>query len=211
MLAIYYVFLLHVFELHFLWKEWAKLMQEQFTFFWHGPFSQWHPSKFIGNTGSGILEFNCAEQWMMYKKAQLFDDQNSMTKIMSSSSPKEQKKLGRQVVGFDADKWNGVARNIVLIGNYYKFSQNPDLLALLKATGTTTLVEASPYDTVWGIGLAEDNPLALDRATWKGTNWLGEELTKLRNGLAVATADFTKPPNEHNIWLTDGVQQLPLY
>lgn len=151
-------------------------MAEQFTFFWAGPFSQWHRCKF---TVDGVT-YNCAEQYMMHQKALFFEDTETAKKIMATSSPKAQKALGREVTPFDAGKWDGVARDVVLRGNLAKFKQNPDLLALLMATKGTTLVEASPYDKIWGIGLKESDPKAKDRATWRGKNWLGQVLTAAR-------------------------------
>ena len=83
-------------------------------------------------------------------------------------------------------------------GNYAKFTQNPDLLKTLIDTIGTTLVEASPYDKVWGIGLAEDDPKALNRETWEGTNWLGEVLTDLRTYLYYDR--FVKKPEVESIF-----------
>lgn len=150
-------------------------MTEQFTFFWSGPFSQWHRCKFAVDG----VEYNCAEQYMMHQKALFFKDTETAKKIMETSSPKAQKALGRQVTSFDAGAWDGVARDVVLRGNLAKFKQNPDLLATLLAT-KGTLVEASPYDKIWGIGLKEGDPKTLDRATWRGKNWLGQVLTAAR-------------------------------
>lgn len=157
------------------------MTQEKFTFFWNGPFSQWHPSKFEID---GIT-YNCAEQYMMAQKAILFNDSESLEKIMQSDSPREQKALGRKVKNFDAKKWNEIAKSVVSKGNLAKFQQNEELREELFKTQGTTLVEASPFDKVWGIGLDEKNPLAQNRETWKGTNWLGEVLTDVREKLMV--------------------------
>lgn len=150
---------------------------ERFTFFWRGPFSQWHPSKFELDG----LVFNCAEQYMMYGKAMMFKDTIIANRIMASSNPSEQKRLGRTVRGFDLQRWNAEARDIVFAGNYAKFTQNEDLKFKLLDTVGTTLVEASPKDRIWGIGVSQDDPRALKRENWLGTNWLGETLTKVRN------------------------------
>lgn len=150
---------------------------EKFTFFWNGPFSQWHPCKFKVHEH----EFNCAEQFMMASKASFFGDQESYEKIMASKNPKEQKQLGRKVKDFIAAEWDEVAKSVVRKGNYAKFMQNPDLLEKLLETKGTTLVEASPYDKIWGIGLSEADERCLDRNQWKGTNWLGEVLTFVRD------------------------------
>lgn len=150
---------------------------EKFTYFWNGPFSQWYKSTFVEN---GIT-FNCAEQYMMYHKALLMGDMETAAAIMNAGyNPREHKALGRKVKPFYADLWNEKCKEIVYQASYLKFSQNPNLLKELVNTRGTTLVEASPYDTIWGIGLAEVDPRAQNRNTWRGTNWLGEVLTQLR-------------------------------
>lgn len=154
-------------------------MNKEYTFFWSGPFSQWYPSKFTvdGRT------FNCAEQFMMYHKAIYFGDTEIAEQVMKTTSPKEQKKLGRQVKKFDAEKWNEVAKAFVYTGNMEKFKQNPHLQDILVATEGTTLVEASPFDKIWGIGLNEEDALNTPASKWPGTNWLGEVLTSLRDNI----------------------------
>lgn len=151
-------------------------MDEKFTFFWDGPFSQWYLSKFTIDE----IEYNCCEQFMMAEKARFFNDEETLKKIMASINPKEQKKLGREVRGFLVSEWEYVACNIVYKGNLAKFTQNKKLKELLLNTKGTILVEASPYDKIWGIGLSENDPRSLDRNQWLGKNWLGEVLTKVR-------------------------------
>lgn len=155
------------------------MVQERFFLFWGGPFSQWCSSAFKVNG----IQYNCAEQYMMAEKARLFGDKRLLALIMASNDPSEQKSLGRQVADFDTKRWNKVARDIVYTGNYAKFTQNPDLKEFLLATQGTTIVEASPYDTIWGIGLDEDDPRAQDRSQWRGTNWLGEVIMRVRDTL----------------------------
>lgn len=150
---------------------------ERFTFFWGGPFSQWHP---VGFTVAGV-NYWTAEQYMMAMKARKFGDIQTEKRILASRNPREQKSLGRQVANFDAIVWATVARDIVYNGNYAKFTQNLNLLATLIDTRGTTLVEASPHDCIWGIGLSLDHPDRLDRTKWRGTNWLGEVLMKVRD------------------------------
>ena len=146
-------------------------MEEDFLLFWGGPFSQWQYSKmFDPITG---LTFNCNEQYMMYKKAEMFEDEESMVAIMEAKDPQTQKRLGRKVKDFDKDIWEDNCLNIVTYANYMKFTQNRVMLEELLKNKDKTFVEASPFDTIWGIGLAQDDPDCLDRSKWKGTNWLG--------------------------------------
>ncbi len=144
-------------------------------------FSQWYPSVF---TEQGFY-YNCAEQYMMAQKAVLFQDKEVWQRIMQATKPYDQKLLGRTVRGFDKDIWERNCKFFVYQGNYLKFTQNPKLLQLLLAI-KHDFVEASPVDQVWGIGLSVNHPHAYDKSKWKGTNWLGEILTKLRNDLCSA-------------------------
>ncbi|MEK6239242.1 MAG: NADAR family protein [Planctomycetales bacterium] len=160
---------------------------EQFTFFWDGPFSQWHGKDFELDGAT----YKCAEQYMMAEKARLFGDEDTLEMIMDADHPRDQKRLGRVVENFDADAWeededNGrpCCWNMVWRGNMAKFSQNEHLLRRLLATAGTTLVEASPHDRIWGIGLRKNDPRAQNRAAWQGLNWLGEVLTSVREHLA---------------------------
>lgn len=152
-------------------------LEEKFHFFWDGPFSQWHSSPFKADG----KEFNCCEQWMMAWKAIVFNDEDTLRKIMKSDNPAEQKALGRKVKNFDSEMWNSMAKGVVRIGNILKFKQNSDLREYMMSTGTDTIVEASPYDRIWGIGLSEDDPRAQSRSTWRGLNWLGEVLTMVKS------------------------------
>lgn len=156
-----------------------KNEQDEYTFFYGGPFSQWFPCILVidGHT------YNCAEQYMMAQKARLFGDSKSESLIMEADHPMIQKRLGRQVVGFDKRIWESVARDVVMRGNLAKFTQHKSLMGNLFDTEDTLLVEASPTDTVWGIGLGENDPRRYDRKNWRGTNWLGQILTDLRMSL----------------------------
>jgi ribA/ribD-fused uncharacterized protein len=106
-----------------------------------------------------------------------------MKMIMKATNPNMQKRLGRSVKNFDASHWEHICQQIVYDANYAKFNQNAHLKRTLLATRGTTLVEASPVDPIWGIGLAEDDPRALNRDTWLGQNLLGEILTRIRDGI----------------------------
>ena len=120
---------------------------------------------------------------MMMQKARLFGDTQAEARIMATTDPADQKRYGRQVIGFGQDIWRMHAKDIVYRASYAKYTQNPEMRKELLATAGTTLVEASPEDHIWGIGLRKTDPRALDRAQWKGTNWLGEILTKVREEL----------------------------
>jgi len=150
-----------------------------YTFFFTevSPFSQWHRCLFT----AGELTFICAEQYMMHGKAILFGDREIAAEIIAADHPKTHKALGRKVKGFDDKVCKANREAIVLAGNRLKFEQNPDLKAALLATRGTVLVEASPYDRIWGIGLAAKDPRAQNEATWQGQNLLGKILTKLRD------------------------------
>lgn len=154
-------------------------MSKQFAFFYGGALSQWAPSKF---TVDGV-EYVTAEQYMMAMKADYFGDDDAKAKIMATSSPSEQKSIGRMVKNFNAEAWNAVSRGFVYKANIAKFTQNKWCMDELKLTEGLEIVEASPYDTIWGIGLGADDPRALDKSKWRGTNWLGEVLMKVRNDL----------------------------
>ncbi|MBC6993400.1 NADAR family protein [Neolewinella lacunae] len=158
-----------------------NFLTESYSYFWRSvhPFSQWHKCNF---TADGQA-FNCAEQYMMYGKATLFSDAEVAEKILRSTNPREQKQLGREVKGFDPQVWTQEAPAIVYQANKEKFQQNPELLQHLLDTRGKTIVEASPDDNIWGIGLAEEHPGAKSLTTWEGTNWLGIVLTELREEL----------------------------
>jgi len=159
--------------------------EEKYTFFWNGPFSQWSKSPFMDL--HGIL-YNTAEQYMMAQKAILFRDMETYLEIMKTTQPRDQKSLGRKVKNFNEKVWNVYSTMIVLDGNLLKFSQNKKHQDALLATGDSILVEASPYDKIWGISLAEEDPRALTMATWQGENRLGFVLTHVRETIKAEIA-----------------------
>lgn len=120
----------------------------------------------------------------MAGKARLFGDLEILEQILKAPEPKTAKALGRKVRGFDDQLWKANARRIVTEGNLAKFGQNESLKAFLLGTGSQILVEASPSDRIWGIGLGSSDPRANDPATWLGTNLLGFALMDVREALA---------------------------
>lgn len=153
----------------------------EYTFFWRAesPFSQWHRSIF---TVDGV-RYTHAEQYMMHAKALLFGDTEIAEQIMASASPREHQALGRKVRGFDHAVWERERENIVRTASRAKFTQNSGLKKKLLATGDTELVEASPVDRIWGVGLGADDPRITERANWRGLNLLGKILTQVRDEL----------------------------
>lgn len=151
---------------------------DKYVIFWGSMFSQWFatsPYQFVEDN----LEFTSCEQYMMYKKALLFNDGNTAYKIMCNTDAKIIKQLGREVKNFDGDIWDKNKYNIVLEGNKLKFTQNKQLAKEMKKYSGKVFVEGSPYDTVWGIGLHYNDDLALDSINWKGQNLLGKALTEV--------------------------------
>jgi len=167
--------------------------QPHYLFFWgHYPrpdgqigkqcLSQWWSASFEIN---GVT-YLTAEHYMMAEKARLFEDTAMCNEILIAPHPEMAKKLGKAVKGFDGAIWSQHCFEIVVRGNKAKFEQNPELKQFLLNTGEQILVEASPLDPVWGIGLAEDNPMAINPEKWQGQNLLGFALmqarARLRNG-----------------------------
>lgn len=145
--------------------------------------SQWWMEDFwsVGNT------YLCMEQYMMDGKAKLFGDQEIHEQILKCSNPKEIKTLGRKVQGFDQKVWDRFKYSIVLNGNWCKFSKNRALREFLLSTGDSVLVEASPYDNVWGIQLSANSLEAQDPMKWRGQNLLGFALMEVRDELRRVT------------------------
>lgn len=153
---------------------------DELYLFWEHQFGQWTKRDMVDLDGT---TYNCCEQFMMAKKALLFGDLETQAKIMATTSPKEQKKLGREVANFDARRWDQHKFAIVWMANFLKFSQHPDLKERLLNTGSKILAEASPVDLIWGIGFAAKDDAALDPSQWRGQNLLGEVLMSVRVAL----------------------------
>lgn len=159
-----------------------------YTMFWgHQPapdgsitkscFSQWWKSEFR----SSITTYCCMEQYMMARKAELFGDEEIHQQILQCSAPKQIKALGRKVRNFDEEMWNEVKYSIVLNGNYRKFTQNKELREFLLSTGDSIIVEASPYDGIWGIKMKLTDENIQNPLKWKGENLLGFALMEVRD------------------------------
>jgi ribA/ribD-fused uncharacterized protein len=159
----------------------------KYLFFWghtpkHGAgtgkhvLSQWYEAPF---TVDGIV-YPTAEHWMMAEKARLFGDDAALARVLAAGNPGAAKAVGREVRGFDGTRWDAARFDIVVRGNLAKFGQNAELGAFLATTGDRVLVEASPVDRIWGIGLAEDDERARNPELWRGLNLLGHALMEVR-------------------------------
>lgn len=150
-----------------------------FVFFWKTAeiYSNWHPSVFTDAEGHRFVN---SEQYLMYHKALVMGDTATAEQILHEASPGRIKALGRQVRDYDEARWEAERLGVMEAGCYLKFTQNPAMQAELLATGSRTLVEASPVDAIWGIGMAEDDPLCETPTEWRGRNLLGIALTNVR-------------------------------
>lgn len=165
----------------------ATLNRSDFVFFWGHEdranglstacLSQWYQCSFVVDG----QYYNCAEQYMMAEKAYMFGDEDIYSKILQEYNQLTIKKLGRRVRNFNDFVWKGNRYSVVVNGNLAKFSQNEALKTFLLSTGDKILVEASPNDTTWGIGLDETSPYATDPRKWLGDNLLGFALMEVRD------------------------------
>ena len=151
---------------------------------------QWFPCVFkapLGNIAdketiaSDLHEFGTTEQYMMYRKAVLMGDHEIAKEILEAPHPSTAKALGRKVKNFDGELWKKNADQVVEDGNYYKFSQNEDVKAVLLDSGDRELIEASPDDKIWGIGFNSDEAEGKE-SEW-GNNGLGKALMRVRERL----------------------------
>jgi ribA/ribD-fused uncharacterized protein len=142
-------------------------------------FSNWHRCQF---TYRGFT-FSSVEQFMMFSKAKLFDDERSAAAVMATTDAAQQKAIGRKVEGFDQAVWEARREGIVFVGCREKFAQNRAIRSVLIASSPTVLVEASPWDRIWGVGLKADDPRIADPSKWRGLNLLGTTLMRVRDVL----------------------------
>jgi ribA/ribD-fused uncharacterized protein len=178
------------YSLEWLLAQVEKKNRVKFLFFWGHQksksgeitaacFSQWWASPF---TVDGV-RYHTTEHWMMAQKALLFHNEEIYQQIIVARAPAEAKALGRQVKHFDDALWNASRSEIVVRGNLEKFRQHPDLQEFLLRTKERILVEASPVDSIWGIGLAADDARAENPRQWNGLNLLGFALMEVRDML----------------------------
>ncbi len=155
---------------------WGHTVKEEIT---KACFSQWFPFEFEENG----IKYKTAEHYMMAGKAKLFNDHDALEQILIAETPNQAKSLGRKVKNFDPKIWNEHKYEIVKQGNLLKFSQNNKFKEFLLSTNDKILVEASPYDKIWGIGMLETDPRAESPLQWNGENLLGFALMEVRDEL----------------------------
>ena len=146
----------------------------------NGYLSNWYMSDFVADN----IKFTSMEQYMMYKKAQLFNDTEIMQEILSTDNVGKIKMLGRSVKNYDEVMWNGVRQIVVYEGLYAKFSQNESLHEKLLATENDILAECAVSDCIWGIGLAMNDDKRLSTEEWRGQNLLGFAIMQIREKLS---------------------------
>jgi len=132
--------------------------------------SQWYPARF-------------EEDGHSFSTAEHYNDQNSAKKVLTAGSPGEAKSIGRKVMNFREEVWVAQRETIVQNASRLKFSQNADLKAFLLETGTRILVEASPVDRIWGIGMDKAQGGQTHPSNWQGLNLLGFALMSARASL----------------------------
>jgi ribA/ribD-fused uncharacterized protein len=144
--------------------------------------SNWHPCQFVYHD----VTFTSVEKFMMFAKAKLFNDDASAKRILAARDPMSQKAIGRQVCGFELAVWETRRESIVYVGCREKFAQNPGIRSILLSAAPTQLVEASPYDLIWGVGIGKFDSRIGDPRHWRGMNLLGKTLMRVRDALSNA-------------------------
>lgn len=149
------------------------------VYFWEGPFSNWHPAEIVDPINGN--KFANTEQGFMWYKATFFGDKTIAESILNTSDPAVVKHLGRIIRGYNDKAWETVRLGYMNYVNYLKYSQDEGLKKILIETGEKILVEASPYDKVWGVGLSENDEKILESKHWQGRNLLGISLMIVRD------------------------------
>ncbi|OON94245.1 MAG: hypothetical protein ATN32_08345 [Candidatus Epulonipiscium fishelsonii] len=172
-------------------NEVSQGINKEYIYFWgHRPsldgsitkscLSQWWKCDFTYNSQT----YWCMEQFMMAEKARLFKDKKILDLILNCNNQEEIKRLGRKVKPFNEKKWNQHREEIVIHGNMEKFSQNNKLKEYLLSTKDKVIVVASPYDTIWGVGVGEQDSRIINPFEWQGLNLLGFALMIVRDRLS---------------------------
>jgi ribA/ribD-fused uncharacterized protein len=168
-------------------EDYGYVVKNGIIAFQRGPFSNfWGGYKNQGNQPQIKTiwgDFNCNEQYYMWRKAMFFHDSEIAEKIFHEKIPRNQKELGRQVKGFDIERWDFQKPGAMLDGLLHKFGQNEWLKQLLLSTGDLIIAEAADWDLEWGTGYTHLQDECFDRGKWKGKNLLGFSLMEVRENL----------------------------
>jgi ribA/ribD-fused uncharacterized protein len=164
--------------------------KQEYIYFWkpsenpYGGFSNWSNHSYQDTSGKTISN---SEIGLMLAKLELFDSSNSKLRhlILESTNPAFTKKLGRQIKNFNQTIWDQKKFQIMVDILILKFSQNQDLKILLLSTNDSFIVEASPYDNIWGIGLNKFDAMKIKMDDWPGENLLGKALMQVREILRI--------------------------
>ena len=154
-------------------------------YFWGSHFSNFWLCPIYATPDCAVTGFryNCAEQLYMVEKAMFFNDHDSALMMCYCPDGKSVKALGRKVKNFDQDEWNKVSYDKMLIACRGKYTQNKNLVEELINTKNKVMVESSPSDKIWGVGLHESDDRILNESNWTGENRLGKVLMQIRSEL----------------------------
>lgn len=155
-------------------------IENGYILFWGGCFSNFYPCKIVYKDH----EFNCSEQLFMWQKALYFNDNETAEEILKAKGPKEAKKLGKKVKGFNDVEWRKGREYAMRVAVYEKFNQNDDLFNELidEKYDNLQFVEASPMDSIWGIGYDAAHAFDVIEDMW-GQNLLGKIINEVREDL----------------------------
>lgn len=146
----------------------------------NGFLSNWYPAVFVLDG----IRFSSTEQYIMYRKCQIFGDEESAAAILKTDDPAQQQSIGRKASGFNAVVWNGMKQTLAYRGLLAKFSQNEELKKQLLETGNAFLVECAYQDIIWACGIRLNEKERFDMSKWRGQNLLGFSLMEVRKTLA---------------------------
>jgi hypothetical protein len=148
----------------------------------NGFMSNFYKSDFVDEEGNN---YNCSEQYFMYRKCQRFDASNIrlLNGILTETNPSTIKRYGREVKNYDEKIWEEERYGIMVEALRLKFNQNAYIRKQLIETKPRLLYEASPYDKIWGIGFCYRDAIREDEINF-GQNLLGKALMQIRDELS---------------------------
>ena len=139
------------------------------------PLSNHSPAPFTINK----KDYNSSEQMFLSEKCITFGQTAAAQNIMCMDDPGKMVQEAKVCRGYN-EKWDMEQEDIMLTAILGKFTQNEEHEKFLLSTGDKILVEGSPYDSTWGVGLAFNDPAIDNSQNWKGDNLLGKALMTAR-------------------------------